>query len=231
MEKRNKSEGASVRVFLSYSTGDKKTAGMIKEELEKFGLEVFLAHEDIEPSEEWQNAILNGLKGCDVFIPLLTKKFKTSDWTDQETGIAFFNKKMIIPLEINILPYGFIGKYQALKIDRDDIRYKKIRSGCIEIFKTILRNSPEEFKNKMFNSLIKKFANSPNFAVASSSSELLLEISESKRRINEIADAAIKNDQIYKCSSAQGNLRRLFSDNKDKIDPRFLPEIKKLYSL
>ncbi|MDI6778481.1 MAG: hypothetical protein QMD77_04835 [Patescibacteria group bacterium] len=47
--------GRTSRVFVSYSTKDKSIAGKIKEQLEIFGLEVFLAHEDINvPLGEWE---------------------------------------------------------------------------------------------------------------------------------------------------------------------------------
>ena len=37
-----------IKVFISYNTLDKEIAGNISQELEKWGLDVFLAHEDIE---------------------------------------------------------------------------------------------------------------------------------------------------------------------------------------
>jgi hypothetical protein len=39
----------------------------------------FLAHEDLEPSVEWQKTILLKLKECLVFLPLLTDSFTRSD--------------------------------------------------------------------------------------------------------------------------------------------------------
>ncbi|HIH44794.1 MAG TPA: toll/interleukin-1 receptor domain-containing protein, partial [Candidatus Methanoperedenaceae archaeon] len=62
----------SLRIFLSYSTNDKVIAGSLKTLLELMGFEVFLAHEDIEPSVEWQEEIKDNLDKCDIFIPLLT---------------------------------------------------------------------------------------------------------------------------------------------------------------
>lgn len=60
----------------------------VKLNLNHYGLDVFLAHEDIEPTEEWQTRILSELKRASVFLPLLTDKFITSKWTAQECGIA-----------------------------------------------------------------------------------------------------------------------------------------------
>ena len=51
------SEERPIRVFLSYSNIDRSLVGEIKEKLEFSGIESFLAHEDIEPSEEWKEEI------------------------------------------------------------------------------------------------------------------------------------------------------------------------------
>ena len=94
-----------IRVFLSYSSHDKELAGQVKKELESRGLEAFLAHEDIEPTQEWEGVILENLKACDVFIPLLSENFKESEWTDQETGVAVSEEKLIIPEEFRYIPF------------------------------------------------------------------------------------------------------------------------------
>lgn len=77
------------RVFLSYSHKDRVIAGSIKTTLGSEALEVFMAHEDIQPSLEWQEEIFRQLKLCDIFIPLFSNNFRKSNWTDQESGLAF----------------------------------------------------------------------------------------------------------------------------------------------
>ncbi|HLE82428.1 MAG TPA: hypothetical protein VJA25_14335, partial [Dehalococcoidia bacterium] len=44
----------SLRVFLSYYHADRILAGRVRTELERFGIRVFVAHDDINPSQEWQ---------------------------------------------------------------------------------------------------------------------------------------------------------------------------------
>src|SRR5208282_6463612 len=102
-----------------YHHNARKTAIRVKDSLSVLGMDVFLAHEDLEPSVEWQKEILRALKKCDVFIPLLTRSFHSSLWTDQETGIAVARGKVILPVRFSVLPYGFIGKFQALKARRN----------------------------------------------------------------------------------------------------------------
>src|SRR5690349_14086406 len=97
-EKKNSFVSRSLRVFLSYSHHDKLLAGKVKEQLELyFGLEIFLAHEDIDGGEEWEKIIVENLKATDIFMPLLSPNFESSAFTDQETGIAYALNKKVIP--------------------------------------------------------------------------------------------------------------------------------------
>ncbi|HEX2897167.1 MAG TPA: toll/interleukin-1 receptor domain-containing protein [candidate division Zixibacteria bacterium] len=115
----NQLKNENLKVFLSYSSLDRILAGKVKSELVKYGVNVFLAHEDIEPSEEWINIIQENLDTCHVFIILLTQNSKISSWVDQESGQAYNKGTLIIPLKINCDPYGFLGKFQALTLHED----------------------------------------------------------------------------------------------------------------
>jgi len=137
-------KGNLVRVFISYNSANKILAGEIKNELDKYGLITFLAHEDIQPSAIWINEIIRNLKQCDVFLPLLTDSFHDSEWTDQESGYAFALDKLIIPLKIHDIPYGFINQFQALKLriggeDIGDVLPKDLIEDVRAIVTTILQ--------------------------------------------------------------------------------------------
>lgn len=129
------SDKRPIRVFLSYSDSDLSLIHEIKKKLDFYCLETFLAHDDIEPSEEWVEEIILNLKECDVFIPFISENFKKSKWTDQESGIAFTRDKFIIPINIGLVPYGFIGKYQALP-------YENSSDACEEIIETMMNKNP-----------------------------------------------------------------------------------------
>ena len=105
----------SIKVFISYSTEDKIIAAKIKEILVSFGIKCFMAHDDIEISEEWKLRIINELNEADIFIPLLSNNFKSSDWCSQESGIACYRNILFIPLTLNknIQPYGFMNFRQG----------------------------------------------------------------------------------------------------------------------
>ena len=104
----------SIRVFISHISEFKNDAMTIKEELGVFGFASFVAHNDIQPSEEWQKEIERALASMHLFIALLTEGFKKSNWTDQEVGFALARKVQVLPVDRGLTPYGFIGRYQAL---------------------------------------------------------------------------------------------------------------------
>jgi hypothetical protein len=82
----------NLRVFLSHISKHKKSVSDLKDSLLDFGITAFVAHEDIEPSLEWQKQIEFALQTMHVFIPLLTPDFHSSFWTDQEVGFAYANR-------------------------------------------------------------------------------------------------------------------------------------------
>ncbi|NIP62208.1 MAG: TIR domain-containing protein [Nitrosopumilaceae archaeon] len=202
----------SLRLFLSYSSKDRRIAGKIKNSLEQFQIRVFLAHEDITPTQEWEEEILHNLNNCDIFCPLLTKNFVRSEWTSQELGIAFCKQKFILPLKLDVDPYGFINKIQALKINEDviDDSVKRI----IEIINRdkILRDSLRDCviqsleKVNDFDSGAKRLA--------------ILEIFEFNNvQITEIFRKAIIDNQIRMSRKGKRQLRKWLEEYSDKIDP------------
>ncbi len=215
-----------MKVFLSYSTQDKVIAGLIKSFLEPFGVEVFLAHEDIEPSYEWQEVIIEQLKTCNAFVPLLTENFHSSNWTDQETDFALSRQIPIIPIDAGEKPYGFIGKYQAFPFNM-----KEMYKSCLGIIKIISTKLVlgEEFSN----SLIEVFGSSNSFNEAGINSELLLEFSPSftVQQKNDILKLAASNEQIYYSYAAREKLKRFIKVCKDDLEPSLVKSLEELMSL
>jgi hypothetical protein len=109
-----------VRLFLSHVSKHKAAVSKLKWQLRKYGISSFFAHEDIEPSLEWQNEIELALRSMDVLVALLTPDFHQSKWTDQEVGIALAKGTLVIPVRLGLDPYGFIGKVQGLPGSLED---------------------------------------------------------------------------------------------------------------
>ena len=103
------------RVFLSHLAIHKKSTSELRNQLKKYGISSFVAHEDIEPTKEWQTEIESALATMDAFVALLAPGFKESNWCDQEVGVAIGRQLPILAVRQGLDPYGFIGKYQALQ--------------------------------------------------------------------------------------------------------------------
>jgi len=193
--------------FLSYSSKNKILAGNIKENLEKYDIDVFLAHEDIEPSEEWQNTIIEKLNQCSIFIPLLTEDFRISKFTDQETGAATILGKVIIPLKIDVDPYGFIAKIQGLKFDE-----LKLNTCCSSIIKKICDKFPAWGHALLQAGLITIFMKSSSFRNAEENAKLLepcLDLFDAAT-LEKICDSILTNRQIYDASNMPNMLKTWF---------------------
>lgn len=201
----------SIRIFISYSTRDKEAVGALKQHLELFGFEVFIAHDDIGAGLEWQDEIITHLERSDVFVPVLTGRFHDSEWTDQEVGMALALNKLIIPVKISVTPYGFMGRFQALK---SGAYPQQIASGIVD---TIM--SSDSFKNSMRVFFIKRLHESLSFQEAKVRSRLLSQFSGFTREdIALLYHAVNDNSQVRECFAAQGILKNIFSKYK-----RFMP--------
>ena len=77
-----------MRLFASHLAVHRAFAGDLQQELLRYGITSFIAHNDIEPSLEWQTQIEMALTTCEALIALLHEKFHASNWTDQEIGFA-----------------------------------------------------------------------------------------------------------------------------------------------
>lgn len=90
-----------ISAFISYSSAEKKIGGRFKSCLTTYcGYETFIAHDDIPGSSVWEPEIVKAIPQTDFFIPLISESFKNSPYTDQETGIAVYLNKKIIPIKL-----------------------------------------------------------------------------------------------------------------------------------
>lgn len=134
------------RLFISHLASFKVQASHLQSFLRKYAISAFVAHEDIEPSMEWEREIESGLYTMDALTALLIPGFKESNWCDQEVGVAVGRDVLIIPVRKGLDPYGFIGKYQAIQGAG-----KTVSQVAESIFNTIV-NSPKT-RQKMTRSL------------------------------------------------------------------------------
>lgn len=206
-----------LKIFFSYSTNDKTIVGLLKDLLEPYGFEVFVAHHDdaIEPAVEWKDEIIDSIVKCDVFIPLITNNFKDSEWTDQETGMAKINEKFIIPLEIDAPPYGFIGNIQSLKLNKTKLTSQTYMKYELphKIFE-VIKKEPK-FEKYIIDIFIKEFRLTGTFNGAD---EKVKEIEHfnnfTPEQVNQIYQITKENRQIHDARKAREVLNNFFSKYK-----------------
>lgn len=77
------------RVFVSYRRVEARAAAVqLHDELSACGFDVFLDTHDIQPGEQFQEALWHHLCDCDVMVMLDTKTYFERKWTRQELGRA-----------------------------------------------------------------------------------------------------------------------------------------------
>src|SRR5437867_544945 len=107
-----------VKAFISYSHQDRVFGAQAKGVLGEVGIDAFLAHEDLEVSEEWRKRIVVELRQCELFVPILSRRFLESDWAPQEIGFIVSRDDIVVaPLSIDgTVPRGFISHVQSRRI-------------------------------------------------------------------------------------------------------------------
>lgn len=204
------SSSEGIDVFISHSYEDRALAKTIKEELAKYGVKAFIAHEDIDPTVEWQDAILQALKNCKALIALLTHNFEKSKWTDQETGIAVAFDKFIVPISIELVPYGFIGRFQALRW-RSDAPQESLASLCMIFMQHDVISK---------DGLIEWFTKSSDYYQANDRAAVLqLAAPFTKPQVDAIIDGALNNNQLTGGWGSSSFLRDLKRKQGDMVDP------------
>jgi hypothetical protein len=150
---------AYFRLFLSHVSQHKEHVSHLKTALLEMGISAFVAHEDIEPSLEWQSEISLALRSMHALAALITPNFHGSNWTDQEVGWSLGRGVPVIPVRLDADPYGFVGKIQAIRGALTDPT-----SLASDITQALLRST--QVHGHMRRALVEAFQNANSFAAA-----------------------------------------------------------------
>jgi hypothetical protein len=147
-----------VRVFLSHKATVKIETAQLKKALLRCGIAAFVAHEDIEPTEEWQREIERALFSMDALVALLSPDFHDSNWTDQEVGVAIGRGVPLIAVRLGRDPYGLMGKGQGL----GGCSWADTSSIAIKTFHLLKKRLAD--KTRLFECALAAYAQSESFA-------------------------------------------------------------------
>jgi hypothetical protein len=221
---------SKLSVFVSYSVKDKELAGHIKKCLEEyFGLQIFLAHNDISPATEWEPEIVEKLRTTDLFVILLSKNSLNSVFVNQEIGMALAWKKKIIPVSLDNTtnPFGFINKIQACKTELNSSGEIDITETCLTIFfifATHKNFSYARFQKRSVDCVVSALSTSASYptsiAIAKILEKLSLQRVFTKKQISEIKKISKTNDQVYGSFIAAPLVEGTIKKQENSIDIR-----------
>jgi len=184
------------RLFISHTHPHARFAGEMSRHLAKFGIECFVAHEDIKPSEKWQEVIESALLTCHAATALVTEGFRQSVWCDQEVGFCLARSLVIVPLMVGIEPHGFLASFQAVKLTGTQDRGAAWKAGE-EVF-DILAKRPET-QERIVPCVVRRYSASYSYDNSRAAYELLRTIPQESwtlELVEEVEQAATENSQI-----------------------------------
>ena len=76
----------------------RENVGKLKDALAEHSIEGFVAHQAIQPTQQWQDVIESGLRSCDALAVWLSAGIKESPWCDQEVGFAVCRGILVVPI-------------------------------------------------------------------------------------------------------------------------------------
>lgn len=206
-----------LKLFISHRNVHKKVVSELSQYLLPYGISCFIAHEDIEPTEEWRNEIENALRSMEVFLAFLTDDFSDGDWTNQEVGFAIARGIPIIPLKMSCKnPHGFMSIYQALHGQIENIPQL-----TTNIFNLICLKFDK--KSLVKKATIAAFINSTDFEASGEAFKRLETFNEfSDIELENLVSRFNKNSQLYQyyltnCGNKFFNFIQLKSNNRYEL--------------
>lgn len=202
--------------FISYSSDIKRMAAKIKEYLDEYDFNCFLAHEDIPPQTVWPAEIEKALQECDLFLPLLTPEFTTSFFCQQETGFAYCRKVEILPVMISKTPMGMIAGIQAVKFNE-----KKFEDSCWKIVEHVAEKTP--LSEQIVDVFIREFGDTSSYDDACEWAEYLFNhFTFTQRQVKTIKSHIKKNSQINETLKARDCIFKFMKDYPTVFDDDFV---------
>ena len=205
-----------ISAFISYSTKEKKYGAAVKQVLEEFQIECFLAHEDLEVSEEWKERILEELLRCEVFIPLLSKAFRESDWAPQEVGVvAGRGDVAIVPLSIDgTMPFGFLSHLQGKRFPAQEA-----------LGDLLIGSMAKKHPHKLIPGMIHRVAEAGGFRHAEAMMKPLVPLFPllNDDELDALVTASIENNQVWSAGGCRVDyLPQLIQLHRKRIKPKKL---------
>ena len=110
----------SSEVFVSYCHEDSDFIDEFTDAMTKASISFFRADRDIQTPTDWGDSIWNAIRGCRVFVSVVTPRFMNSDWRLLEGGAACASRKRVVVvrryIEQQELESPF-DRFQSIKVE------------------------------------------------------------------------------------------------------------------
>jgi hypothetical protein len=205
----------SFRLFLSHVSSHKMEVSSLKDELNIYGISGFVAHEDIEPTIEWENEIFHALNSAQALVALLTPDFHNSKWTDQEVGIALGRGLLVIPVGLGVDPYGFMARKQAMRGS-----FEKIEQLTIDLVDVLLKHGTTS--KPICEALVLSFEKASLFINARKVSQMIVRTNNfTQEQLSRIQQACKNNDQVAKSFGVPERVENYLSEQGFMVEETF----------
>lgn len=182
-------------IFASHLSAERRFVGAIREELERFGVTLFVAHDSIPDDATWQQEIEKALDTADAGLVFLHPGFKESDWCPQEVGWLLGRHVPVMALNFGVTPYGPLGKLQAGP-ERSTVPQLIAEKVLDRLTKQ------ESLLGGLVASLVKAMQQSGSFNRTDRIWKYLRELGCDANQSAELLVAAKTDDQVYRANSA-----------------------------
>jgi len=100
----------SHQVFISFSSRDQRKAELICARIEESGLRCWVSYRDVEPGENYQEAIVAAIQEASVFVLVFSTNSNDSQEVHKELSLASAFKASVIPVRIaDTVPRGALA--------------------------------------------------------------------------------------------------------------------------
>ncbi len=191
------------RLFLSHATELKAPTHALKAALAPYQVAAFVAHDDIEPTREWQAEIESALRTMDAMAAIISPEVLRSRWCDQEVGFALGRNRLVVPLRAGADPHGFLGKSQGLQVK--GVKTPEIARELVAI---LIRNPLSSAR--MTDATIDRLRQSTSWSNSRLAMDLLeLTPALNSGQIARIAAAVDENSEVGESNGVPARIERL----------------------
>lgn len=193
------------RLFLSHVADERDYAHRLKYRFLSYGVDAFVAHDDIRPADEWRAAVMRRLSDCDAAIALLHADFYRSEWTDQEVGWCLGRGVPTYSVRLGEDPRGFLADRQAFRGHPDQVDIT-----AREVVETLAREKTT--RARLIEALVDTLASAGSFEQANGTSILLDRLERdgwipTSEHIDELEAALEGNSQVAGAYQAPNRIR------------------------